>query len=169
MPAVTLKDLFRRIAGPANEVTKAKLETFIENAGVGNSWLAPKASLAAGAIMDKFDDGSGKVGWDRFRKQGMALVPPGLVSQVDAQKVAAEVDKRWNDIDPQGKGAVDVATVRGFIEAQLAAKGASFAGTKAEAGALVLLHALDANGDKLLQKSELKDFLVDVAVEAKGG
>lgn len=88
---------------------------------------------------------------------------------MDAEHIGAEVDKRWNDIDVRGRGAVDVATVRGFIEALLVAKGASFAGTKADTGARVLLHALDANGDHLLQESELKDFLVDVATEATRG
>jgi hypothetical protein len=167
MQAATLKDLFRRIAGSSNEVTAKKLESFIEAAGVGNSFFAPKASLAAAAIMDKLDEGSGAVTWDTFRKRGMALVPPGLTSQLDIEHVAAVVDRRWGDIDRCGTGAVDVDTVRGFIEAQLVAKGASFAGTKADAGARVLMHALDANEDHLLQKGELKDFLMDVATEAK--
>lgn len=166
---VTLQALFTRI-GQNGPVTKDKVEQFLEKAGVSNGWLMPKASLAATAIMDKFDDGSGAVGWDTFRKRGMALVPPGLVAQVsDPSKVAAEVDKRWGDLDPRGSGAVDERTLKNFIEAQLAAKGSSFAGTKAEAGAQVLLHALDANGDKLLQKEELKGFLIDVATEAKRG
>lgn len=169
MPSVTLRALFGRI-GQNGTVTKDKIEKFLENAGVSNSWLMPKASLAATAIMDKFDDGSGAVGWDGFRKQGMALVPPGLVAQVtDPAAIAGEVDKRWKDIDPAGKGAVTETTLKNFIEAQLVAQGKSFAGTKAEAGAQVLLHALDANGDKLLQKEELKGFLVDVATEAKRG
>ena len=96
----------------------------------------------------------------------MALVPPGLLGQVDAQKLAAEVDARWPQLDPKGQGAVDVKTLTTFIEAQLAARGASFAGTKAEASAQVLVHALDDNHDSLLQKDELKGFLLDVAAEA---
>jgi hypothetical protein len=166
---VTLQALFSRI-GQNGPVTKPKIEAFLEKAGVSNSWLMPKASLAATAIMDKFDDGTGSVGWDSFRKRGMALVPAGLVGQVtDPSKMAAEVDKRWGDIDKAGKGAVDESTLKNFIEAQLVAQGKSFAGTKAEAGAQVLLHALDANGDQLLQKEELKGFLVDAATEAKRG
>ena len=166
---VTLQALFTQI-GQKGPVTKPKIEAFLEKAGVSNSWLMPKASLAANAIMDKFDDGTGSVGWDSFRKRGMALVPQGLVGQVtDPSKMAAEVDQRWNDIDPKGRGAVDERTLCNFIEAQLVARGESFAGTKAEAGAQVLLHALDANGDKLLQKDELKGFLVDAATEAARG
>lgn len=65
MAAVTLKCLFRRIAGPANEVTQEKLQTFIEGAGVRNSFLVPKASLAATAIMKKIDDGRSAVCWER--------------------------------------------------------------------------------------------------------
>lgn len=157
---VTLQTLFTRI-GQNGPVTKPKIEAFLEKAGVSNSWLMPKASLAATAIMDKFDDGTGSVAWDSFRKRGMALVPQGLVGQVtDPAKMAAEVDKRWGDIDKKGTGAVDESTLRNFIEAQLVAQGKSFAGTKAEAGAQVLLHALDANGDKLLQKEELKGHAI---------
>lgn len=166
---VTLQALFVRI-GQNGPVTKPKIEAFLEKAGVSNAWLMPKASLAATAIMDKFDDGSGSVGWDAFRKRGMALVPQGLVGHVtDPSKMAAEVDKRWSDIDKKGTGAVDETTLKNFIEAQLVAQGKAFAGTKAEAGAQVLLHALDANGDKLLQKDELKGFLVDAATEAERG
>ena len=167
---VTLRQLFDRIAGPGGSqtgtVTKERLEQFVEDAGVENGWLMPKASLAAGAFMDKFDDGRGKVSWDRFRTQGMALVPPGLLQQVDAQKVAGEVDARWRELDPKGKGAVDAPTLGNYLEAQLAARGQAFAGTKADAGAKVLLHALDANGDGLLQKDELKGFLLDVVAES---
>ena len=125
-----------------------------------------KASLAAGAFMDKFDDGSGAVSWDRFRTRCVALVPPGLMKEVDAERIATEVESRWNEIDPHGRGAVDVDTLARFIESQLSSRGQMFAGTKAEAGARVLLHALDDNGDRLLQKDELKGFLLDVAREA---
>lgn len=164
--SVTLRGLFDRIAGTAQVLTQGGLQTFVEGAGVSNSFLLPKASLAARSFMDKFDDGSGNVSWDRFRKRGMALVPAGLVSQVDAKRIAAEVDARWAQIDPTGSGAVDVKTLSSFLEAQLAARGASFAGTKAEAGAQVLVHALDDNHDSLLQKDELRGFLLDVAAEA---
>ena len=164
---VTLRTLFDRIAGGSQVLTHAGLESFVSQAGVTNSFLLPKATLAAKAFMDKFDDGKGAVSWDRFRTRGMALVPPGLLSQVDPQKVAQEVDTRWAQIDTKGRGAVDVNELSSFIEAQLAAKGASFAGTKAAAGAQVLLHALDDNHDNKLQKEELKGFLLDVAAEAK--
>lgn len=164
--SITLRGLFDRIAGAAQVLDQSSLQSFVEGAGVSNSFLLPKASIAAKAFMDKFDDGSGSVSWDRFRKRGMALVPPGLLGQVDAKRLAQEVDARWTQIDPKGQGAVDVKTLSSFIEAQLAARGASFAGTKAEAGAQVLVHALDANHDALLQKDELKGFLLDVAAEA---
>lgn len=164
--SVTLRSLFNRIAGSGQSLSHGTLETFVENAGVSNSFLMPKASLAAKAFMDKFDDGSGCVSWERFRKRGMALVPPALIGQVDAQRISQEVDARWSQLDPKGSGAVDVRTLSNFIEAQLQARGASFAGTKAEASAQVLLHALDDNHDQLLQKNELKDFLLDVAAEA---
>ena len=163
---MTLRRLFDRITGKDPALTHGNLQQFVEDAGVGNSFLMPKAKLAAGAFMDKFDDGSGNVSWDRFRKQGVALVPPGLMSQVDAKKVAAEVDARWPQIDTKGKGAVDLNTLTCFIEAQLSAKGAAFAGTKAEAGARVLMHALDDNKNGMLEKDELKGFLLDVAKEA---
>jgi hypothetical protein len=167
--SVTLKQLFTRIAGKEDVVTKAKLQTFLEDAGVSNSFPLRKASMAAGAFMDKFDDGSGAVGWDRFRKQGRALVPPGLPIQVDPGSVAKELEGRWSSLDKAGKGEVDLKTLTGYIEAELVANGKRFAGTKAEAGALVLLHALDENRDQLLQKEELKGFLVDVAQEAARG
>jgi hypothetical protein len=164
----TLRRLFDRIAGSGGLLTKDKLHQFVEDAGVSDSFLMPKATLAAGAFMDKFDDGSGSVSWDRFRKRGVALVPPGLMKEVDAERVAHEIDARWSEIDPKGRGAVDVGSLSNFIEAQLAARGQMFAGTKADAGAKVLLHALDDNGDHLLQKDELKGFLLDVAREATG-
>ena len=163
---VTLRHLFDRIAGTAQTLTQSGMQTFIEGAGVSNSFFMPKASLAAKAFMDKFDDGSGCVSWDKFRKRGMALVPPGLLGQVDAKRIAQEVDARWSQLDSRGRGAVDVKTLSTFIEAQLDKRGANFAGTKAEAGAQVLLHALDDNHDSLLQKDELKGFLLDVCTEA---
>ena len=55
--SVTLRALFDRISGAAQVLTHSSLETFVERAGVSNSFLLPKASLAATAFMDKFDDG----------------------------------------------------------------------------------------------------------------
>jgi len=57
----TLRRLFDRIAGSGGSLTKDKLHQFVEDAGVSDSFLMPKATLAAGAFMDKFDDGSGSI------------------------------------------------------------------------------------------------------------
>ena len=166
--AVTLRKLFDRIAGKGGALTEDRVKAFVEGAGVKDGFLVPKASLAAGAVMDKLDDGKGAVTWDRFRARGVALVPPALASSLDAGKVALELDARWTALDPKRRGAVDERTLASFLESQLEAAGQSFAGTKAEAGARILLHALDENGDRLLQKDELAGFLQDAVAEAKG-
>jgi hypothetical protein len=165
--AVTVRQLFDRIAGKGGAITKDRVKQFVESAGVKDGFLVPKASLAAGAVMDKFDDGSGAVSWDRFRQRSVAMVPPALIGSLDQATVAKEVDARWRELDPKGRGAVDERTLANFLTVQLEAKGLAFAGTKAEAGARVLMHALDADGDHLLQKDELEGFLQDAVTQAQ--
>jgi Ca2+-binding EF-hand superfamily protein len=167
MPHITVRKLFDTIAAGRATVGKQELETFMEKAGVDNGWLSPVASLGASAAMSKFDPaGHGSVSWDQFSKRAMALVPPNVMAGVDGPRAQQEFDKRWSEIDPQGTGAVTVPQLTNVLEAQLAAKGQSFAGTKADAGAKVLVKALDANGDGKLQKEELHGFMMDVLREA---
>jgi hypothetical protein len=167
---VTVRNLFGRIAGTQQAITKDGLESFLEKAGVPNGWLSPFASMAATSVMDKFDPaGKGQVSYDEFAKRAVELVPPHIMAGVSGAKADAVLSERWSELDPRGSGAVTTVQLRGALEAQLAAKGQMFAGTKAEAAASVLVAALDANGDGMLQKSELEGFVKDVLRESGKG
>ncbi len=165
MTAFTVKQLFARISGrPDGTLTHSNVKQFAKDAGLESGWIVDEPKLAAGAMMDKFG-GDGAVSWDRFRGQAMSMVPPGLLGKVDRNSLEAVLDAQWSKLDPKGTGA-SVDDISRFLEGELCARGQSFAGTKAVAGAKMLMHALDFDGDKRLQKSELKGFLQDVLQEA---
>ncbi|MCC7070738.1 MAG: hypothetical protein IT383_05410 [Deltaproteobacteria bacterium] len=166
---VTLRQLFARIAGTASSISTARVESFLSDAGVGSGFLGgTKVSLAASKFMDKFDASSGTLSWDSFCKKGMSLLPPGLAAKADAATVSAEVDKLYTQLDPNDRG-LSVAELSKHIEDELVRRGKSFAGTQAEIGAKVLLHALDDNGDHRLQRAEVRGFALDVVSQVANG
>ncbi|MBI1944364.1 MAG: hypothetical protein HYS27_01640 [Deltaproteobacteria bacterium] len=166
---VTLRQLFTRIAGTASAISTSRVESFLTDAGVGSGLFGgTKVSMAASKFMDKFDASSGTLSWDAFCKKGMSLLPPGLAAKADAATVTAEVDKLFSQLDPRDRG-VTVDELSKHIEDELTRRGKSFAGTQAEIGAKVLLHALDENGDKRLQRSEVRGFALDVVAQVASG
>ena len=166
---VTLRQLFTRIAGAAAAITTPKVETFLSDAGVGSGLFGgTKVSMAASKFMDKFDASSGTLTWDCFCRKGLSLLPPGLAAKADAATVTAEVDKLFNQLDPSNRG-LTVGELSKHIEDELVRRGKSFAGTQAEIGAKVLLHALDENGDKRLQRAEVRGFALDVVTQVSSG
>ncbi len=167
--SVTLRQLFTRIAGAAAAITKPRVETFLSDACVGSGLFGgTKVTMAASKFMDKFDAATGTLSWDAFCKKGLSLLPPGIAAQADAKTVTAEVDKLFNQLDPKDQG-LSVAELSKHIEDELVRRGKSFAGTQAEIGAKVLLHALDDNGDHRLQRAEVRGFALDVVAQVASG
>jgi hypothetical protein len=158
----TLDGLFRKIAGASGAITRPQVERFLEDAGVGDGWFGgTKVGLAADAFFDKFQTSSGNLTWDAFMKRGHQLLPANLAAKADKATVEHEIDKLYATLDRDGRGiTLDALTCH--LTALAEAKGQMMAGTKAELGAKILMHALDDNGDRRLQKDELKGFALDV-------
>jgi hypothetical protein len=156
----TLDVLFRRIAGSAGAIGRPQVESFLKDAGVGDGLLGgAKVSLAADAFLDKF--GKKQLTWESFVAQGRALLPGELQKSADRATVEREIDKLFSALDKDGRGiSMDVLTAH--LKALAEAKGQSMAGAKADVGAKILMHALDDNGDRRLQKDELKGFALDI-------
>jgi hypothetical protein len=168
--SVTVHQLFTRITGTERTLTRDNVKKFVTEAGVSSSFLFDSAGAAADAVMEKLDPKkTGKVSWDQFRGEALSLLPPGLLRTLDAKHVGQEVEVQWARLDPHGLGEVKPSKVTALLTKELAAQKVSFAGMKAEVGAKILMHALDENGDKKLQKSELAGFVTDVLHEANVG
>jgi hypothetical protein len=156
---VTVHQLFTRIAGTEQTLTRDNVKKFVTEAGVSSSFLFDSASAAADAVMDTLDPKkTGSVTWDQFRSGARVFVPKTLMKDLETQ---------WARLDPKGAGEVKATKVTALLTKELTAQKVSFAGMKAEVGAKILMHALDENGDKKLQKTELAGFVADVAREAK--
>lgn len=149
-------------------ITHQLVVKFVNDAGVKDGWFIKGASDTAKEIMDTFGDATGTISWERFQAKGLQLLPGGVVAEMTAERAGAEIEKRWAEIDPKGTGAVSISSLKDFIEKSLDAGGVKFSGVKADISSKVLMHALDvAPRDKLLQKEELKSFLIDAVNEAK--
>lgn len=136
------------------------------DAGVEEGFFIDKAGMAADAVMDKFGGKGSKVPWEHFRTQAVALVPPGFLDTLDGKSLMAQLDKQWSRLDPKGTGSVGLGALASFLEAELDKRGQSWASDKAEAGARILIHALDENQNAHLERHEIAGFLQDVMKEA---
>jgi hypothetical protein len=162
----SVRQLFQRITGADRALTYDNVKAFVEDAGVESGFFIDRAGMAATAVMDKFDDGSGAVSWDRFRGKAIALVPPGMFDKLDVKELAQQLDAQWSLLDPKGTGSISTGALAAHLERELDRRGKSFSGEKADAGAKILVHALDENGNKKLERAELEGFLKDVLKEA---
>lgn len=164
----SVRQLFSRITGAERALTHDNVKRFVEDAGVESGFFIDRAGMAASAVMDKFDDGSGTVSWERFRGKAIALVPPGLFDKLDIGALAKQLDAQWSLLDPKNSGSISTSALAAHLERELDRRGQSFAGEKADAGAKILVHALDENQNKRLERTELEGFLRDVLKEAGG-
>ena len=165
----TLDGLFKRIAGGGTTITRPHVERFLEDAGVGDGWFGgTKVGLATDAFFDKFQAPAGRLSWDAFMAQGRSLLPAGIAAKADPAAVEREIDKLYAALDRSGRG-ISLETLTDHLTALAEAKGQMMAGTKAEVGAKILMHALDENGDRRLQKDELRSFALDVVRRVSKG
>lgn len=163
----TVRSVFNRVdTSGDNAISRDEVESFVRAAGVGSGFLGgSKVSAAVDGFMDKFaQGGQDTVSYAQFAARAQALIP-GAARNATAAQIQANANKLFKDADANDDGDITEGELVDAVKKELDARGAFMAGTKAEVGAKLAMHMLDADGAGRVSKAQIMGLADDVVAQ----
>ena len=169
VPGPTLDSVFARVDSNSDKaVTRDEIKSTARDAGLGRGLFGGiVVSRVADTFMDTFDaDSSGGVKIDEFRAKGATLLP-GVDAPTGPQnnpgQLVAEAMRVFDKMDGNANNKLDETEIREFVKNRLEELDISRAETKADISAKLSLHLLDDDGNRHLDRDEVKTLASDIA------
>jgi len=162
----TLRVIFESLDVDGNGVVGNKeVDHYLRGVGL-NSWLARRATYKFFMGEIDVDEGDGSMSWREFVAGAHFFMPPAVVVGRDVRPDL--VDSAFDTIAGAGRDEAGFAELRRYARQAIPWPLRPFSAPLLGVAATAVLKTLDANGDGILEREDLRAVVADI-VRERGG